>query len=218
MDQPNNFKNYMKMSMFKKKLTVFLLLCMFVFPWAIAFAADLPSTSVNFENPIVATTVSALVSTILSNLRGVIVGIALVFIVIGAMMYILSAGDDKRMTTAKATITAALIGLAIALAAPSFLDAIITILGGKTDGLATDSISGALTIKKIVENVLNFLLAIIGLLSMIGLVVGGSYYLTAYGDEKRAETGKKMITASIIGIVVALGALSIVNQLASFFE
>jgi hypothetical protein len=66
--------------------------------------------------------------------------------------------------------------------------------------------------------VLNFLLGIVGILSMIGLVWGGSTYLTAYGDEKRIESGRKMITASIIGIVIALGALAIVNQLAEFFQ
>jgi hypothetical protein len=183
-----------------------------------AGGGETASSSASFPNPLNYNTVSEVVSTVLGNLRGIIVSVTLVFIVIGAIMYILSTGDDKKMTSAKNTITAALIGLSIALAAPTFLREIIDILGGATGGLATDSISNALTLKQIITNVLNFLLGIVGILSMIGLVWGGSTYLTAYGDEKRIESGRKMITASIIGIVIALGALAIVNQLAEFFQ
>ena len=40
-------------------------------------------------------------------------------------------------------------------------------------------------------------------------------YLTAYGDEKRIDTGKKTITYAILGIVVTLAALVIVRQIAN---
>ncbi len=176
------------------------------------------SSGATFVNPIKFTTVSAVVNALMTNLRGILVSVAVLFIVIGAIMYILSAGDEKKMTTAKGTITAAMIGLAIALAAPSFLSEIITILGGKKDGLDTTTISGAITLRAIILNTLNFLLSVVGILSLIGMVVGGSFYLTAYGDDKKAENGKKIITASVIGIVVALGALTIVTQIAKFFK
>jgi len=38
-------------------------------------------------------------------------------------------------------------------------------------------------------------------------------YMTAYGDEKRIETAKKMGTYAIIGIIVALGSLVAVEQI-----
>lgn len=170
-----------------------------------------------FVNPIRYDSVSDVVVAVLSNLRGILVSLALVFIVIGAVMYILSAGDDKKMTSAKATITAAIIGLAIALAAPTFLSEIIKILGGTSNDSGVGD-PGGISLKAIITNVLNFLLGIVGILSIIGMVVGGSFYLMAYGDDKRAENGKKMITASVIGIVVALGALAIVSQIAKFFQ
>jgi hypothetical protein len=210
--------NKKKMS---KKSSVVLLLMAAVIIYSVSasvvVAAEGTSTSATaFTNPIAFKTVSEVVNAVMDNLRGVLVGVAMVFILIGAVMYILSAGDEKKMTTAKGAITAAMIGLAIALAAPSFLTEIIKILGGTSaNSGVTDP--GGIPISKIITNILDFLLSIVGILSMIGLVVGGATYLTAYGDEKKAENGKRMITASVIGIVVALGALTLVFQLATFF-
>lgn len=198
----------------KKNITVNII-TLFIFGYFFVFSAN--AADYSFVNPIQYNNVADVVGAILTNLRGVLVSIALVVIVIGAIMYILSVGDDKKMTSAKNTIAAAIIGLAIALAAPTFLKEIIAILGG-SDGLNADSVSSALSLKEIIVNVLNFLLGIVGILSMIGLVVGGSTYLTAYGNDKQIEVGKKMITSSIIGIVVALGALTIISQVAEFFE
>jgi hypothetical protein len=39
--------------------------------------------------------------------------------------------------------------------------------------------------------------------------------MTAYGDEKRMETGKKIFTWSIVGVVVSLGSLIVVKQIMS---
>ncbi|MDO8240639.1 MAG: hypothetical protein Q7T51_01510 [Candidatus Moranbacteria bacterium] len=159
-------------------------------------------------------TVSGVLSNILSNLKGVIASIAIVFIVVGGFMYILSAGDEKMITKAKATIGGALIGLAIALAAPTFLKEIVAILSTGDGASADAAVAAAPTIKQIATRVLNLLLSLVGIIAMIGLVIGGSFYLTAYGDEKKIETGKKIITNSMIGIAVAMIALVLVRQIA----
>jgi hypothetical protein len=49
------------------------------------------------------------------------------------------------------------------------------------------------------------------------LVIGGLMYLTAGGDEGKAETGKKITTYAIIAIAIALSALVLVTQVAKFF-
>lgn len=164
----------------------------------------------DFANPLKFKTVEEVTTALLDNLRGILATIAVVFIVIGGIMYMLSAGNEKMMERAKATWTAAVIGLAIALAAPSFLKEIMIILQADTSPVA-----GALTIKDIALRVLNLLLSLIGIFGILGLVIGGGFYLTAYGDEDRIDKGKKIITASVIGIVVAFGALVIVRQVAS---
>src|SRR3989344_5149032 len=173
------------------------------------------STSINITNPLKFETVEEVVTSLLGTLQGIVVILALVFIVIGALLYITSAGDEGRIKTAKAAITAALIGLAIALAAPSFLKEIGGILGwGAVDSSAA---AGAQTLSEIAMNVLNFLLSIIGVLAIIMLIVAGIMYLTAAGDEDRVDTGKNIVKYAIIGIIVAFASLVIVSQLAKFF-
>jgi hypothetical protein len=159
-------------------------------------------------------TVEEVLGGLLAALRGIIVVLALVFIVIGAVLYITSAGNDSRMTLAKGAITAAMIGLAIGIAAPSFLKEIASILGWST---VDASLTGAQSLSEIALNVLKFLLSIVGVLGIIMLVIGGIMYLTAAGDEDRIDTGKKIVKYAIIGITLALAALIIVSQIAALF-
>lgn len=166
---------------------------------------------ITFPNPLNYSDVQGLVANVLNNLRSIVIVLALIFIIIGGIMYITSAGDDKRMETAKGAIGAALIGLAIAIAAPSFLREIASVLGWN----ATDAqLASAMTLSQIGLKVLNFLLGIVGVLAIIMMVVGGVMYVTSAGDEKRAGSAKKMILYSIIGITVSLASLVVVKQVA----
>lgn len=174
------------------------------------------STSITFTNPLQYDTVEEVLDSILDTLRNIIVILSLVFIVIGAILYITSAGNDKQMTMAKGAVTAAMIGLAIGLAAPSFLKEIGTVLGWDAS-VNQDAVADAQTLSQIARNVLDFLLSIIGVLAIIMLVVGGIMYLTAAGSEDQLDTAKKIVWYSIIGIAVALAALVIVSQIAEFF-
>ncbi|MFZ2976165.1 MAG: pilin [Candidatus Moraniibacteriota bacterium] len=175
------------------------------------------NSPIEFSNPIGVTTVSGLLDSILNNLMGLIVIIAVIFIIIGGIMYMTSAGNEKMVTRAKQTWTGATVGLAIALASPTFLKQIKIILESNSDtgGSADAWVNKALTIKDIAINVLNFLLSVFGVLAIIALVIGGGMYLTAYGDEKKIDSGKKIITYAIIGIVVALSALVVTRQIAN---
>jgi len=179
---------------------------------AVPMVASADTTTISFSNPLSFSTVEGLLSSVLAALQGIIVTLSLVFIVFGAVMYVLSAGDDGRMKTAKSAITAALIGLALGLAAPSFLKEIGTVLGW-----SDTTTSSALSLTTIATNVLNFFLSIIGILAIIMMVVGGTMYLTAAGDEDRIDEGKKIVKYSIIGIAIALAALVIVTQVVDFF-
>ena len=174
------------------------------------------STPITFTNPLKYDTVEGVLDSILDTLRNIIVILSLVFIVIGAILYITSAGNDKQMTMAKGAITAAMIGLAIGLAAPSFLKEIGTVLGWDAS-VNQDALVGAKTLSQIARNVLDFLLSIVGVLAIIMLVVGGIMYLTAAGNEDQLDSGKKIVKYSIIGIAVALASLVIVSQIATFF-
>lgn len=63
---------------------------------------------------------------------------------------------------------------------------------------------------QVIVTVMNWLMAILGILAILMLVVAGMMYLTAAGDEKRTDTAKKIIMYVIMGVAVALMAYIIV--------
>lgn len=172
------------------------------------------ASSVTISNPLGYNTVQDMLGKLLDALQGIIVTLSLVFIVIGAVLYIVSAGDEGRIKTAKLAITASMIGLAIGIAAPSFLKEISSILGWTS---TSTTVTAAPTLLEIIQNVLNFLLSLVGVLAIVMLVWGGIMYLTSAGDEKRADTAKAIVKWAIIGIAVALASLVLVTQVANLF-
>jgi len=192
---------------------------------------------IKFVNPLEYDTVEDVLYSLLNTLQGIIVVISIIFIIIGAILYITSTGDEKKITMAKAAITASMIGLAIGIAAPSFLREISDILGWKSSNVleacdindngtidagaeqaCVDALEKSLTLAEIALNTLNFLLSVVGVLAIIMLVWGGIMYLTAAGDEKRIETAKNIVKWAIIGIAIALAAMVITRQIATFFS
>lgn len=174
--------------------------------------------SIEFKNPLAYDTVEGVLDSILDTIRAIIVTLALVFLVVGAVLYITSAGNDGMMKMAKGAITAAMIGLAIGLAAPSFLREISSVLGWTS--VNNPDVEKALTLSQIALRVLQFLLSIVGILAIIMLVVGGIIYMTGAttGDEKsKVQTGKNIVKYAIIGIFISLASLVIVSQIADFF-
>ena len=57
---------------------------------------------------------------------------------------------------------------------------------------------------EIIKNVINYALAIIGFLGVLGFIISGIMYLVSAGDEGAAEKAKGYMVNSIIGVVVAL--------------
>lgn len=173
-------------------------------------------SAVLFQNPLKFNNVNDLVTSLLSFLQGFIVVIALIFIIVGAFLYITSAGNDGRMETGKKAILAAIIGLALGIAAPAFLREIGSILGWTTPNVPS-GVGTSLSLLEIMTNVLSFLLTIIGIIAIIMLVLGGFLYLTAAGNEDQIDRGKKIVKYSVMGILIALAALVLVKQVAGFF-
>ena len=76
----------------------------------------------------------------------------------------------------------------------------ITTVNGQATavGVSTSTTSAILT------NIVNYALAIIGFLGVLGFIISGIMYLVSAGDEKLAEKAKGYMVNSIIGITVAL--------------
>ena len=65
----------------------------------------------------------------------------------------------------------------------------------------------------IMANLLLWILAIFGIIAIIGFVISGIIYLTSAGDENRIATAKKAMTYSIIGVVVGISGWVILRAI-----
>jgi hypothetical protein len=77
--------------------------------------------------------------------------------------------------------------------------------GGNAYGLPDGSIMG------IIVNILNWLLALLGIAGIIGFLISGILYLTSAGDGKQAEKAKAAMMYSIYGIIVGLAGYVIMK-------
>ncbi len=169
------------------------------------------STSTTFTNPITSNSISDVLGKLMSALSGLVITLAIIFIVLGGILYMMSAGDPGMIKRAKDCWLFSVIGLAIVVAAPTFLKEVMAILGGT---LQNDTLNSALTITEIATNVMNFLLSVVGIIAIISLVIAGGMYMTAYGDDTQMGKAKKMAMWAVVGIAVALGSLVLVKQVA----
>jgi len=78
-------------------------------------------------------------------------------------------------------------------------------------------ISDAPSLTKVGFNVLSFLLSVFGVIAIIMMVVYGIIYLTAAGDQKQMQKGKKGFTYAIVGLILTFSCMAIVYQLGKFF-
>ena len=59
--------------------------------------------------------------------------------------------------------------------------------------------------------IINWFLALVGITAVIFIIYGGLQYITSQGDEKKAETGKRVIIYAVIGLVVIGISAVVVN-------
>ena len=71
-------------------------------------------------------------------------------------------------------------------------------------------IADSTDINTIIVDVINWILAFLASMSVLMIVVAGIMYITSGGDETRIGTAKKMLTYSVVGLVVSLLAFVIV--------
>lgn len=77
----------------------------------------------------------------------------------------------------------------------------------------TNFTSDQLSIGNIIGNVTTWVLGFSAAVAVLFLIVGGLQYITASGNEKRAEAAKSTILYAVIGLVVILLAYVVVGFL-----
>ncbi len=63
----------------------------------------------------------------------------------------------------------------------------------------------------IISNVISGLFALLGLLAILFLIVGGVRYVASFGNPDQTQQAKNTITYAIIGVAIAISAYTIVK-------
>lgn len=96
----------------------------------------------------------------------------------------------------------------LALAADDGASATSTISQG-LDAAAEDVYETELTATKFIGNLIRILLAATGIVFLLITVYAGIMYITAMGDDNKIKKAKSMLTSSVIGLIIIIGAYAI---------
>lgn len=70
---------------------------------------------------------------------------------------------------------------------------------------------------RLIKNIVNILLYVLGAISVIMIVIGGIRYATSGGDSSGVTNAKNTVLYSVVGLVVAMLAYAIVNWVIDAF-
>ncbi len=63
----------------------------------------------------------------------------------------------------------------------------------------------------LMENVIDMLLIIIGIISVIMIIIGGIRYVTSAGDAGQTKSARDTVIYAVVGLVIAIMSYAIVN-------
>ena len=78
-------------------------------------------------------------------------------------------------------------------------------------GSAVCRANGTDNVQKILKNVINILLFVVGSVAIILIIVGGIKYTTSAGDSNSVNSAKNTIIYAVVGLVISAMAWAIVN-------
>ncbi|MBR3052310.1 hypothetical protein IKG60_01665 [Candidatus Saccharibacteria bacterium] len=134
--------------------------------------------------------------------------LALGYVIYGGYLYIFSAGDPGKAATGKKTLTQAFIGLAITMSASIIMGTIRYILLGRSNNLTNCVTAECVDPNQLIENTIQWVIAVSGLVAVIFVLYGGISYITSAGDPSKLQKAKQVITYALIGLaIVALAEL-----------
>ena len=84
----------------------------------------------------------------------------------------------------------------------------LTLLAAKVDPVGG---SGDNNLAKNITTILNNIIAVLGLVAVIVIIIGGVNYMSSTGDPAKVKKAKDTILYGLIGLVVCVLAFALVN-------
>lgn len=140
--------------------------------------------------------VATLLNSVISYMRLAVGVSVVVLITLQGMQLITSSGEDSSREAVKKRLFYGLVGVVVVLTAGSIANAVTG--------------SGPTPIVTEIAGIINYVLAVVAALSVLGFLAGGAFILLSV-DESLKDRGKKTITTSAIAFAVAASSYIIVT-------
>ncbi|MDP2642902.1 MAG: hypothetical protein Q8P62_03615 [Candidatus Peregrinibacteria bacterium] len=146
-----------------------------------------------------------------------VIGMAEAFLGIAAVLVIIirgftvmtSGGNEEALGKAKKHLMYAVAGLFVIILSEVIIRGVVFPENGSA--MPDPEIA-----KYIIVKVVNYVVGFISIIAFVSLFYAGYLYVTSAGNEEVTAKVKKIFTASVIAIVLALGSFAIVNTLIKF--
>lgn len=150
---------------------------------------------------------------VITFLKYIIGSVAVIFIVRNGMRLVLLGGNEEEVTKDKKNIFYGMFGLVLILIANPIVNKVFFKIDmSKYPG--TEAVAPGIDMKRLlleIAGMTNLVAALAGPFALLSLVAGGLMYVIAAGDDEKIGKAKKIITWSLIGLVVMYSAFGLVS-------
>lgn len=143
--------------------------------------------------------------TVINVFLGLVGVVALVFVITGGVRYVSSQGDESAAESGKKTILYAVLGIILVGIAAVVVN--FTLQAADVEG----AVPGGSDLVVRLLFIINFFLALVGVVALAFVLTGGVRYITSQGDEGATEKAKQTILYAVLGIIVVGLSAVLVN-------
>jgi hypothetical protein len=162
---------------------------------------------VTIDNPLNVDTFTDLICLIIGFLIQISFPIGAIMIIVGGFYFVTAAEDPAKIETGKKIILWTLIGLIIVFSAYGIIR-----MFGEALGIEGGTCSGAnqIDFMQVLDNIANWLWAILMAVAAIFIIVAGFHFVTAQGDPEKINLAKRFLLYALIGALVGSLARALV--------
>jgi hypothetical protein len=147
----------------------------------------------------------------------VIGAFAAIMMVQAGVKLITAGGDEEQVTKHKKNVMYSAGGLIIIYVGDIFINKVFYKID-KTTYTGITGVHPAINAKEGVDQlagITNFIISFVGPIAILMLIAGAIMYATAGGEEETMNKAKKLIIATLVGIVIIYGAFAVISSVIS---
>jgi len=150
---------------------------------------------------------TGLITDILPIVFGILGALSLLFVVIGGLRYVISAGNPTNTQKARETIIYALVGLVVSISAFTIVQFILQSVQPDEDA-GSEGLVGP---NGILTQATQLIVYATGTISVLMIIYGALKFVVSGGDAAGIKTARDTIMYALIGLVVAMVAQGVVT-------